>query len=180
MENKMLHLYKYTDKEYDELIKSMVIIVDTREKKNHHIIDWFDKKNILWKNKKLDYGDYSFMIPENKESGIFKDIYFDKKIVIEKKSGLNELSTNLTKERARFKEELTLAPSNKVLLIENANYSDVIEGNYDTQYNKKSYYASLHSFWHQFNLPIFFMPDSKYSGVFIKGYFEYYLRNYLR
>ena len=76
--------------------------------------------------------------------------------------------------------ELSLAPKEKVLLIENANYSDVANGNYDTQYNKKSFLASLHSFWFKYNIPVFFMPDNKYSALFIKKYFEYYLKNYLR
>jgi len=82
--------------------------------------------------------------------------------------------------RDRFEKELSLAPKEKVLLIENANYSDVANGNYNTQYNKKSFLASLHSFWFKYNIPVFFMPDNKYSALFIKKYFEYYLKNNLR
>lgn len=59
----------------------------------------------------------------------------------------------------RFEKELCLAPKTKVLLLENANYSDIATGNYNTQYNKKSFWASIHSFWFKYNIPIFFMGD---------------------
>lgn len=176
----MLQYFKYTDKEVDELIKLITILVDTREKKNQHLLDYWASKGIAYKKKSLSYGDYSFMLPKQVKLNIDRDIYFDKKIVIERKGSLEELSGNLTRERDRLEKELCLAPKNKVILIEGANYSDVVTGNYDTQYNKKSYWASLHSFWHKYNIPIFFMPDIKFSGVFIRGYFEYYLKQYLR
>lgn len=164
----------------EELISSMVILVDTREKVNDHILEYFDKKNIAHKKKALDYGDYSFMIPANEKLSIPRDLYFTNKVVVERKASLEEISNNLTKERDRFEKELCLAPKTKVLLLENANYSDIATGNYNTQYNKKSFWASIHSFWFKYSIPIFFMPDNKWSGLFIRGYFEYYLKNYIR
>lgn len=176
----IISCYKYTDKEIDELVASITILVDTREKQNSHITESFDKNGIPYKKKALDYGDYSFMLPKNELLSIPRDMMFASKVVIERKASLEEISGNLTKERDRFEKELCLAPKTKVLLIENANYSDVASGNYNTQYNKKSFLASLHSFWFKYNIPIMFMPDNKYSALFIKKYFEYYLKNYLR
>ena len=178
----MIRLYKYTDKEIKELVDSMVVLIDTREHegKNTHITDWFDKKKISWKKKALDKCDYSFYLPANEKLGIPKDIYFDREVAIERKANLEEISGNLTQSRDRFEHELSLAPKHKVLLIENADFSDIVEGNYDTGYNKQSFMASLFSFWHRYSVPIFFMPDKKYSGLFIKMYFTYYLKNYLR
>lgn len=176
----IISCYKYTDKEIDELVSSMIILVDTREKVNEHIISSFDKNGITYKKKALEYGDYSFALPKNDALSIPRDMYFNKKVCIERKASLEEISGNLTKERDRFEKELSLAPKEKVLLIESANYSDVANGNYNTQYNKKSFLASLHSFWFKYNIPVFFMPDNKYSALFIKKYFEYYLKNYLR
>ena len=176
----MIENFKYTDKEMDELISSMVILVDTREKVNNHILEYFDKKNIKYKSKALERGDYSFMIPANDKLGIPRDLYFSNKCIVERKGSLEEISGNLTSERDRFEKELCLAPKDKVLLIENANYSDIATGNYNTKYNKKSFWASIHSFWFKYNIPVFFMPDKQYSGLFIRGYFEYYLKNYIR
>jgi len=155
-------------------------LIDTREKVNEHIIDYFDRKNIKYKKKALDYGDYSFMIPKNEQLSIPRDLYFMKKIVIERKANLEEISNNLTKERDRFEKELSLAPKEKVVLIENADYSDISKGNYNTKYNKKSFWASIHSMWFKYSVPFIFMPDNKYSGLFIKGYFEYYFKNYIK
>jgi len=63
----VLDKFKYTDKELDELVKSLTILVDTREKNNQHLLDYWDDKRINHKKKALSYGDYSFMIPKNEE-----------------------------------------------------------------------------------------------------------------
>ena len=166
--------------EMEELVSSLTVLVDTREKRNEHILDYFDRKKILYTKKALDYGDYSFMLPANEKLSIPRDLYFNNQIVVERKASLEEISGNLTKERDRFEKELCLAPKTKVLLIENANYSDIATGNYDTQYNKKSFWASIHSFWFKYNIPVMFMPDNQYSGLFIRGFFAYYLKNYMK
>lgn len=158
----------------------MVILVDKREKSMDHLIKYFDKAKVEHISRSLSYGDYSFYVPKNDSLSIPRDLYFDKKIIVERKGSLEELSGNLTKERDRLEKELSLAPKTKVIIVENANYSDMVTGNYNTQYNNKSYWASIHSFWHKYNVPIIFMPDKTYTGFFIKGFFEYYLRNYLR
>lgn len=160
----------------------MTILVDTREheNKNDHILNFFDSKKIPWKKVKLDYGDYSFMIPADESLGIFRDLYFSKHIMIERKANLEEFAHNVSKERDRIKKELALAPLNKVIIIENSDYSDIINGNYRGEYNPKAYYGTVHSFWHEFNIPIIFMPDKKYTGNFIIGYFWYYFRGFIK
>lgn len=177
----MLNLYKYTDKEKEELIKSLVVLVDRREKVNEHIIEWFDKKKIPYKNKSLECGDYSFYLPANEKLHIPADLYFDHEVTLERKGSLEELSGNMTKDRARIEKEFALAPKNKILLIENASYEDIVEGNYDTEYNRKSFLGTLHSWYYKYNLPFFFLKNNKYSGLFIYMYFQHYLKsNYLR
>lgn len=175
----MIDRYKYTDKEMEELISSIVILVDTREKNSSHITDYFDRKNINYKKKALDYGDYSFMIPANEKFSIPRDLYFDKECVVERKASLEEISGNLTQGRDRFEKELCLAPKTKVLLIENASYEDIATGNYNTKYHRNSFIGTIHSFWFKYNTPVMFMPNNKYSGLFIRKYFEYYLKNHL-
>lgn len=177
----MINKYKYTDKEKDELIKSIVILIDTREKSNTHITEWFDKKGISWKSKKLDYGDYSVMLPKNESLSIPRDLYLDHDVVVERKGSLEEISSNLTKDRDRIEKEFSLAPKNKVLMIEDGSFDDIANGNYNTQYNKKSFMASLFTFWFRYDIPIFFMPNKESSGLFIRLFFEYYIKtNILR
>lgn len=164
----------------EQLVSSMVILVDTREKNISHILDSFDKNHISYERKALNYGDYSFYIPKDESLSLQRDLFFDREVVIKRKASLEEISGNLTKERDRFEKELCLAPKEKVLLLENASYADIATGNYKTQYNKKSFLASIHTFWFRYHTPIFFMSDNKYSALFIKKYFEYYLKEQLR
>ena len=89
----------------EELISSMTILVDTREQKNNHITDYFDRKKINYKRKALNYGDYSFMIPANEKLSIPRDLYFNNSCVIERKGSLEEISGNLTNGRDRFEKE---------------------------------------------------------------------------
>ena len=178
----MIELYRYTDKEKQMLIDSMVCLVDTREHdgKNQHILDVFDKMGLHYEKRKLNFGDYSMKIPANPDLGIMRDLDFSSKIIIERKANLDEVCGNLgTADRSRIKKELALAPAEKVMLIENATYSDVLHGNYRSKFAPKSLWASLHSFWHEFGLPIFFVQQPEDSAYFIKGYFEYWLKNYL-
>ena len=173
--------YKYTDSEERELLDSIVILVDTREKVNDHITDYFDKHHIPYKKKALKNGDYSFLVPQNEKLGIYRDTYYHDDIIVERKASLEELSGNLSTKRADFEEELAVAKAHKkYLLIENANYEDIVNGKYNTQYNKKSYLGSIHSFNHKYDLEIVFMPDNSYSPIFIYGVMQYYLRNLIK
>lgn len=176
----MIENFKYTDKELDTILKSIVILIDTREQENIHITNYFDKKKISYKSKALDQGDYSFYLPQNESLSIPRDLYFDKEIIIERKGSLDELANNLGKERARFEKELSTGPKTKVLLIENASYADIVNHNYRSEYSVKSYLGSLHTFWYRYNFPVFFISDVELSGTFIYAYFYYYLKEKLR
>lgn len=174
-ETQMLSKYRFTKDELTKLKESMVILIDTREKKNDHIKSVFDKGNIKYESYKLDFGDYSFKIPANEELGIDRDLYFDHEIVVERKANLEELSQNFTKLRANLKKELAIAPQRKVMLIEGHSYTDLCHSFYDTNYPNKAFLASLHSFWHRFNCPFFFQKDNRDSAAFIYYFLESYL-----
>ena len=175
----MLDKYKYTNKEQKKLLSTMGILIDTREKSSH-IFDWLCKKNINYKVQKLDQGDYSFYLPANKELDIDRDLYFDKEYAIERKGSLEELSTNMTKDRQRLKNEFAQHKGKMILLIENANYEDICKGNYKSQYNNRSYLASLHSMSSEFNIPFIFSPNQEYTPIFVYFHFYYYLRNIIK
>ena len=74
-----------------------LIIVDTREKGNKKILEYFDKVNQDYIISKLDAGDYM--------------IYKDYSTIIDKKDGLLELAGNLcnTPEHERIKREIVRA-----------------------------------------------------------------------
>lgn len=176
----MIDKYKYTDSELEQILKSQVILVDTREKVNEHILEVFDKYKIPYKRKALERCDYSFYIPANEKLNIPRDLYFDKEVAIERKASLDEIANNFCKERDRFEKEMALAPKTKLLLIEGCSYEDIINSNYRSNYNKKSFLATLHTFQFRYNLPFFFIKDKTKTGIYIKKYFEYYLYEYLK
>ena len=167
----------------------MVILVDTREHKgkNDHILDYFDKHNIKWERKKLNAGDYSFYLPKNEKLGITEDIYFEDEVMVERKANLEEISANCcekatkdSKPRQRIENEFARSPKTKVLLIENASYEMLVRGEYSTDLAPKSFWAKLFTYWHRYDVPTYFMPNTRYSGQFIYGYLHYYLRERIR
>ena len=73
----------------------MVILCDSKDKKNEHILEEFDKQKIEYKTKSLKTGDYSFLIKACPELGFQYDTYFTDELCIERKNSLSELAGNL-------------------------------------------------------------------------------------
>lgn len=171
--------YKYTEAEQKQILKNIVVLIDSREKVNGHITEWLNKKNIKYKSQALDFGDYSFMVPAMPELGISRDLYFDKQIVCERKNSLEELSQNLAQSREQFNNEfLRAGDCKKVLVIERGNMEDILTGSYGTKFNSASYFGSLISFQHRYGLNIHFV-GKEYIGQFIYCQFYYFLREFL-
>ena len=172
--------YKFSVEEIKKLTKSMVILVDSREKKNTHILDYFRKQKISFHTEKLEYGDYSFMIPAAAAGG---DIFFHRDCVVERKASLEELSGNLTGERERFEKEFLKAGNDgcKVYLMIEApgGYSDIIGHKYCTEFTPAAYMASLKTFEHRFDANIQFISP-EYAGYYIVSTFQYYAREILK
>lgn len=157
----------------------MVILCDTREQSNHHIKSCLDHKKIMWKDKSLSFGDYSAMIPSDETLGIIRPLHFDNSIVIERKGSLEELSGNLTQGRERFKDELIRAKGSEVhLMIEAKGYGDIINHNYNTLYNEKSFIASMMSIQCEYGVRVAFI-EPKNAGFYIYSILYYFARNVL-
>lgn len=171
--------YNYSDSELKKLLKTLVILMDTREQANGHIIQFLNSKKVSCINHKMDFGDYSAMIPANQEFGIVRDIYFDRQVIIERKNSLEELSQNLAQQRERFSNEfLRSKDCRKILLVEKGSYNDLIEGNYGTNFNANAYLASLLTFQHRYSLDIAFVNQQN-AGKFIYSQLYCFVRNQL-
>ena len=59
-----------TEKQIKEQIDRIIILIDSREKLPNHITKAFDKYGVNWERVKLDSGDYSAILPEDKENNI--------------------------------------------------------------------------------------------------------------
>ena len=139
--------YKFKDKEIATIKKNLVVLIDTREQRNEHIKEFFEKKNINFKIHKLDFGDYSIMIPKNAIEGLERDIYFDRDIVIERKANIDELASNFKEDGVRIKTEMAHINKYNIrsyLFIEDPNYDfNIRSGNYRSNYKPESLYARI-------------------------------------
>ena len=81
-----------------------MIICDSREKKNSHILNYFDKHNIPYRVTKMAVADYMI---EGKD-----------KLVIDRKQNLEEVAKNLvTTDKRRFLNEIRLGHKNKMKIV---------------------------------------------------------------
>lgn len=81
-----------------------MIICDTREQKNDHILDYFERNGIEYKVQKLDTGDYMLEGSHDR--------------TIDRKRNLGELCSNLfTRDRGRFWREIRRSKEERIQMI---------------------------------------------------------------
>lgn len=170
--------YKYTDTEIKKILKTAVILIDTRERVNDHITAYFDKKGVPYTIQKIDTGDYSVMLPKSPEMGIQRDLYIP--VGIERKNSVDELVSSI-KDRTRFENELIRSQKlDFSLLVEDPNgYENIILGKYRSQYEPKALLASLKTFEARYSFNTSFI-DKKLSGNFIYHHLYYKARHELQ
>jgi len=175
----MIH-YAYTDTELNNILKTLTIVVDTREQVNDHILNYLRQKDIPIKIKKLDVGDYSCMIPANPELGIARDIYLES--YVERKAHMDEICGNLQKDtQTAFENELIRSQGKRfVLIVEDLeSYGKLLRGDYRSRYDPKALLGRLKSFEAKYNFEI--VPMNKIeSGNWIYYRFYYQMKNYLK
>ena len=148
----------YTKKEYESLIKDMTVLYDTREQENSHIIDWLSKKHIQSDRRALKLGDYSFRIGN--------EWYVDE-VFIERKNSLDELAQSILSERFHREMKLASTKQNKYLIIENGSWEDILEHNYQSKYDPKAFWNTLHTFESEYDLKIKFIKNKELMGQVI-------------
>ncbi len=167
----MITKFKYTDTELKKLLSSMVILIDTREQVNQHIINFFQVNNIPYTAIKLDTGDYSAMVPHF-ELGIYRDTYFP--LTVERKNSINELASSIKEER--FEHELIRSQKSHFTLLIEGSYSDLVHGNYRSHYNPKALLARIKTFEARYRFSTTFLNDRQLSGNWIYNHLYYYVR----
>ncbi|MCM2675593.1 ERCC4 domain-containing protein [Alkalicoccobacillus plakortidis] len=170
--------YRFTETEMKKLLKTLVIVVDTREQRNEHILNYFRDKEIPFKLQGMKTGDYGAMIPKNEELGLSRDIYLAG--CIERKNGIDEIVGNI-KERHRFENELIRAAGKPfVLMIEELDgYKKILNGEYISEYKPQSLLGSLKTFEVRYNFTTYFISPS-YSGNYIYHHFYYMAREMMK
>ncbi len=164
-----------TDRLISEIIANMVIIVDTREQKNEHILEWLDGEGIPYIVRKMETGDYSFELPK------YPTLNLDEKILIEKKNSLSEIAGNFTGGRERFIREFErVADDQKFhLLIEEATWKRVANGTYRSKLPPRSMRASLLTFSIRYSVPLWMVTKAE-SPELMYNIFRYELLEILK
>ena len=170
--------YRYSDAELKAILDTLVIIVDTREQKNQHVLDYFRKKNVTFKIRTMKTCDYSAMIPANPELGLTRDVYLA--AGLERKNGVDELVESI-KDRTRFENELIRASRNPfVLIVEDLEgYQKILNGMYRSKYDPKALLGSLKTFEVRYNFSTVFIASNT-TGNYIYHHFLYMARELLK
>lgn len=177
---------KLKDAHIDKLIKQVVVLIDTREQENRHLIDFFDKKKIPYKVKALKFCDYSAELKACPELGLPFDISLENVIAIERKGsggfGLNEIAGNFTNGRTAFENEFIRARSSGAdiyLIIENGSWEDIRNHKYKSLISEKALYNSLLSWRKKYKINIDFVQSEnvgehiyKLIGTTLKKFLE--------
>jgi ERCC4-type nuclease len=153
----------------ESCLDSMSILIDTREQPSDKAQKRYTSFGCPYRRQKLEYGDYTynFILPDGSEL-YTSDMVIKPKVVIERKMSLEELSNNLTKERARFAREFERASGASVyLLIESGSWRHIMTGKYKTRFNSNAFFAGLTAFQARYRLQIVFCPP-ELSGRMIK------------
>ena len=165
---------QYTPRQMEAYLKSMTVVVDSREQVWPHIEKGLETMGYPCERGKLDIGDYTCKLPDLDGAPVI----FSDEVVIERKACLDEIASNFTVGRRRFENEFLRAKAAGVkvfLLIENAGWTDVLTGNYRSGIKPNAFAAALLSWQAKYNLTIVFCRRED-SARMIAGTLYYWLR----
>ena len=174
---------EYAPLEIDHMLKSMVILVDTRERPGRE----FEKRSegfcCPFERVKLDFGDYSCAFTNL--HGVRERL--DHVVAIERKMDANELGLCFGRERARFVREFERAKevgARLYLLVEDETWEKIYAGRYGTdakfrcRIKPKAMTSSLHAWSTRYDLQLRFCKRET-TGRLIKDILYYELKELL-
>ena len=158
---------------------SYIIVVDTREQENGHILEAFKRTNILYERRKLDTGDYAVEV-----NGELLPVR------IERKNGVDEIVSNLIeskngKSKNRFFRELDRVEAEGIekfiILIEDERfYSKILNHQYRSRANPKSIRGLLMSIEAKYPKVHIVGWEKEYSASYINSILYYHVKEYLK
>lgn len=144
-----------------------VILADSREQKNQHILKRFDALGIEYRIQKLNYGDYSFE---------WNGVDYSNKITVERKATFSEIIGNFTKGRERFKREFERAKGSKVILVIEEPIEHLDRHLYRSRMSPKDVKSFLNTWCNKFQLTLKF-TDKNNSADLILQCFRDFIKN---
>ena len=179
--------YRFSDTEIKKLLKeNFMILYDTREQVNEHVLCGFDDLKFKYKKQKIDEGDYTAIITARPDMGITRDLYFP--IGVERKNSIDELAGNLaekcdTRDDIRLERELIRAKAKGIdiyFVIEDPmGLKNIQSGNYRSQYKPKAFMGKFTSLMTNYTKGATFCSNTE-SAYHIARQLYYGIRNFLK
>lgn len=157
--------------EQQEVLQSIEILVDTREQPTRRAMKRYERFKCPHRRCTLSYGDYAYnaTLPDGKQIYDVTET-ISPACVIERKMSLDELAACFCKGRERFVKEFERARESKArifMIVENANWENLLNGKYRTKMNANAFVASLVAFMVRYNMNLLFCKEET-SGDLIK------------
>ncbi len=151
--------------EVKNALEKICVLVDTREQDTMAFRERVKNIGFPYKRQKLDFGDYSAKVVAESETIDFSDDF-----AIERKMSLDELCNCYCNGRKRFEREFLRAKEKNAklyLLIENADFDKVFNGEYRSLMQPQALIASIIAWLARYNCQLLFC-SAKLSGNIIK------------
>lgn len=156
--------------EIKHILESFEIIIDTREQPTKRAFERYESFGCPYKRQTLNYADYTYNVRINDRPLFLPDIRVNGLCAIERKQNLDELAMCLTRSRDRFEREFLRASEKQAkifLLVENASWDMIYDGQYRSRFKPKAFIASLAAWQVRYNLNVVFC-EARHSGFLIR------------
>ena len=173
---------RLSEGEIKVLLDNVIVLIDTREQKNKHIIDYLDKRGIEWQSQKLESGDYSIKTKTNENIGL-PEITLENLCCVERKKTLDELIGNLTNGRDRFFREFKRFNGKLVVVVEENSYKDVVTQNYRSQMNPVALNNSIMKLSSEYGSEVVWFDckrDKEQVAIWVLSWLKSQLKSFLR
>lgn len=144
------------------------ILIDSRERKNLHILKRLTELNQPFRIVTMKYADYSFE---------WNGVDYRNLICVERKANLTELCGNLAKGKIRFEKEFSKAKVDKckvVLMIEDGSWEKIEKSEYRSKFSPAELTKRIKIWVNHFQLELKFVEKSE-SCDFMLDCFKKYL-----
>lgn len=157
--------------EQQEVLRTMEILVDTREQPTEWAKKRYQRFGCPHLRCTLSYGDYSYnaILPDGTKIYDISETV-SPVCVVERKMSLDELAACFCSGRRRFAREFERvadAGARIFMIVENANWENLLNGKYRTKMASKAFVASVVAFMVRFNMNLVFCKEES-SGEIIR------------
>lgn len=157
--------------EQKAVLDSFSVLIDTREQDTDRARRRYKSLGVPYERATLSYGDYCYNATLPDGSKIYdQDQTIEPLAVVERKMNLDELAQCFTRGRDRFQREFERAREQGCriyLIVENANWENLLNGKYRTRFNANAFTASQIAWMVRYNMNVMYCKEET-SGRLIR------------